>query len=209
MRKLKTTFTPSAPEPTRQAASEPGDPKDPVKQPPGNQDIIARAFRDHNAALLRFLSAKLPSRQDAQEVAQETYVRLLRLDDPNTISHLQAYLFKIAANLAVDRNRYRSRQPLFVDLDSALTTLRAPEPGQDRVLDGKQDVKRLRGFIEELPPKCRLAFLLYKFEGLEYGAIADHMELSESMVRKYVLRAIVYCRQRLDGALPVAKEAKP
>ncbi|NKB44951.1 MAG: sigma-70 family RNA polymerase sigma factor [Alphaproteobacteria bacterium] len=170
--------------------------------------MIARVFRDHNAALLRFLRAKLPSQQDAQEVAQEAYVRLLRLDDPNTISHLQAYLFKIAANLAVDRNRYRSRQPLFVDLDSALTTLRAPEPGQDRILDGKQDLKKLRGIIKELPPKCRLAFLLYKFEGQDYGTIANHMELSESMVRKYVLRAIVYCRQRLDGALPAGKDVK-
>src|ERR1700734_1930786 len=73
---------------------------------------IAGLFRDHNAALLRFAATKLGSEQEARDVAQEAYVRLLQLDRPETIGYLRAFLFKITANLAMDRLRARKRAPL-------------------------------------------------------------------------------------------------
>src|SRR5688572_9095926 len=89
------------------------DPQKPV--PSGNPQSVEsldveRLFRTHNAALLRFIAAKVGSEQEAMEIAQEAYVQLLRLDHPEAISYLQAFLFKTAANLAVDRLRQRSRR---------------------------------------------------------------------------------------------------
>src|SRR5688572_16392721 len=67
-------------------------------------------FRAHNADLIRFLKLKLRNDSEAKEVAQETYVRLLQLRDTGTVGFLRAYLFKIAANLAVDRIREQRLQ---------------------------------------------------------------------------------------------------
>lgn len=160
--------------------------------------LVSRMFCEHNEALLRFLRARLPSAQDAEEVAQEAYVRMLRLDDTDTISHLQAYLFRIAANIAVDRNRQQKRKPyeekgakLWDSLPSALPSL------DDSVLS-KEKLTLLGGIISELPPKCRMAFMLYKFKDMSYSDVAEKMQLSESMIRKYVLKAIIYCRERLE-----------
>jgi len=71
---------------------------------------VSQLFRDHNRMLVGYLTSRLRSEQEAKEVAQEAYVRLLQLQDPGTPSLLRAYLFKTATNLAIDRLRHRRVQ---------------------------------------------------------------------------------------------------
>ncbi len=52
---------------------------------------------------MRFLRHRVHSQHEAREIAQEAYVRLWKLDSPGTVSFLQAYLFKTAANIATER----------------------------------------------------------------------------------------------------------
>lgn len=72
---------------------------------PQQAETIARLFRENNRALIGFLVARLRSVQDAKEVAQETYVRLLQMGRPQTGNLVRAYLFRVAGNLAIDRLR--------------------------------------------------------------------------------------------------------
>src|ERR1700722_508841 len=72
---------------------------------PPHAELIGELFGEHNAALIRFLLLRLHSYQAAREVAQEAYVRLLSLHEPGAVSYLRAFLFRTAANLAVDRQR--------------------------------------------------------------------------------------------------------
>lgn len=158
--------------------------------------LVERLFREHNEALIRFLRARLRSQQEAREVAQEAYVRLLSLDKPGAVSYLRAFLFKTAANIAVDRIRHEESQarsaeaPLFHEFIDA----RTPE----RELAARQAIQRLERLIAALPSKCRQAFLLNRVEGKDFAAIAQEMHLSERMVRTYVVRALLHCRERLD-----------
>jgi RNA polymerase sigma-70 factor (ECF subfamily) len=64
---------------------------------------LAKLFESHNQALVRYLAAILGSPDAAGEVAQEAYARILRLDCSETVSHLRAYLFRTARNIAIDR----------------------------------------------------------------------------------------------------------
>lgn len=59
-----------------------------------HEALIARLFREHNQALIRFLMTRVDSEQEARDVAQEAYVRMLQLGSPGAISFLAAYLFK-------------------------------------------------------------------------------------------------------------------
>ena len=70
----------------------------------GHAQRISRLFSEHNESLIQFLATRLRSVQEAKEVAQEAYVRLLSLEDSGAVSFLRAFLFKTAANLAVDRH---------------------------------------------------------------------------------------------------------
>ena len=182
---------------TQSGKQDPGSGSDaPVRADPS--EFVGHVFRKYNESLVRYLSVRLCSLPDAEEVAQEAYARMLKLDEPDTISHLQAYLFKIASNIAIDRIRSQSRQPQHVTLDAVTEGVMTPFPDVGRVVEARQQLQLISEIVAELPPKCRKAFLLYKFKGQSYREIATHMQLTESMIRKYVLRAIVYCRTRLD-----------
>jgi RNA polymerase sigma factor (sigma-70 family) len=159
---------------------------------------VERLFREHNAALLRFIAAKVGSEQEAREIAQEAYVHLLQLDHPGAVSFLRAFLFKTAANLAIDRLRQRGRRAHFTsmpELDFAVFEL-TPE----RQLSGEQAVTVLREAVARLPAKCRQAFLLHRVYEIQIEEIAERMGIGVCMARRYVARGLEYVRQCLDAA---------
>lgn len=176
------------------------------ESPDGRAERITRLFSEHNESLVRFLSARLHSVQEAKEVAQEAYVRLLSLDDSGAVSFLRAFLFKTAANLAVDRlrSRQRQRQAMNAGLCDELREVTRP----DHEAAQAEEVEIVRRLIGELPPKCRQVFLLHRIQGEDFPQIAKRMNLSERMVRHYVLRAVLYCRAGLDAAQSSQKRSK-
>jgi RNA polymerase sigma factor (sigma-70 family) len=179
-------------------SAEPTSPDDPI--PPAERAAhaqrIGQIFREHNQSLLRFLAGRLASEQDAREVAQEAYVRLLQLDRPEGVSFLKAFLFKTAANLAIDRVRRRQfkqgREHYFFDLDlgsSAETTLATA-----------QDAELTLSALAELPAHYRTAFLLSRLDGLATTEIAARMGITDRAVRNYLVRALLHLRTRLLSA---------
>ena len=164
-----------------------------------HQQRIDRLFREHNQVLLQFLAARLHSEHEAKEVAQEAYVRLLNLDKPGAVSYLRAYLFKTAANLANDRRKHYSRRERIHEL-IFFETRDDASPSPEGKVAAREELEIIRRAIEEIPAKCRMAFLLHKFRGLSFRETAAQMQLSERMVRVYVARAIYHCRQSLQAA---------
>jgi RNA polymerase sigma factor (sigma-70 family) len=165
----------------------------------GHAELIERLFREHNEALIRFLALRLRSQQEAREVAQEAYVRLLNLDRPGAVSFLRAFLFKTAANLAVDRIRREQTARHATQTGVLLDSLGGP-PTPEQLAASADEICLLERLLEELPAKCRRAFLLYRIHGLDFDEIAAQMGLGERMVRTYVARATIYCRAGLDAA---------
>lgn len=163
---------------------------------------VSQLFRDHNRMLVGYLTSRLRSEQEAKEVAQEAYVRLLQLQDPGTPSLLRAYLFKTATNLAIDRLRHRrvarqvEEQPELFEHLSA-TGGESDDPAKQLI--EREQTARLLGFLQELPVKCQQVFSLHRLEGVAQREVAVRVGVSERMVRRYVTYAMVYCRLRLDG----------
>jgi RNA polymerase sigma-70 factor (ECF subfamily) len=156
---------------------------------------VEDVFRQHNKALVQFLRSRLGSDQDAREVAQEAYVRLLQLDRPEELSFLRAYLFKIAANLAIDHVRRLGRAR---SVSEELPLFEFPEaPTQEARLGARDDLKIVSLAVSELPPKCRQAFLLSTVENRSSSQIAKHMNLSDRMIRIYLSRALEHIQSRL------------
>jgi RNA polymerase sigma factor (sigma-70 family) len=163
---------------------------------------VSELFREHNRVLVGYLRSRLGSEQEAKEVAQEAYVRVLQLHKPGAPGLLRAYLFKTAANLAVDRLRHRrvrqrsEEQPqLFEELNPTGGELADPA---EQLLAREQADQLLR-FLQELPAKCQQVMDLHRFEGISQRDVAVRLGLSERMVRRYVTYAMVYCHLRLDG----------
>lgn len=169
------------------------------EDPQQRAELVTRLFREHNEALVRFLALRLRSQQEAKEVAQEAYVRLLKLDQPGAVGFLRAFLFKTAANLAVDRIRHEQMARRIAQESKFLEEL-SVQPTPEQSATDAQELRVAERLIDELPPKCRRAFLLHKVYGLGFADIAKQMGLGERMVRTYVCRAVLFCRAGLDAA---------
>lgn len=168
---------------------------------------VERLFRDHNDSLVRFLTLRLQSRQEAHEVAQEAYVRLLQLERPDVTGFLRAYLFRIAGNLAIDRLRRRATESRFQEAEMFPgLSERPPEP--EALAIESQRVAQIRNFLQELPQPVRDAFLMFRVEELGQDAIASRLGISDRMVRNHITRALMYCRLRLDGLEAADAQAK-
>lgn len=161
---------------------------------------VSRLFREHNQALVQFLLTRVKSEQEARDVAQEAYVRMLELERPVAVSFLRAYLFKTAANLAVDRARRNTKLRRIREqwLDPFESLAQAP-PAEDTA-GARQELMLVRRFLDELPPRCREAFYLHRFHDLPPAEIARRLDVSERMVRSYLVSALLHCRRRLDEA---------
>lgn len=158
--------------------------------------VVERLFREHNEALIRFLRPRVGSRQEAIDVAQEAYVRMLSLDEPGAVSYLRTFLFRTAANIAIDRQRRHQAHERATDQPQVQTgpELRTPE----RRVAGEQVLARLESLVAALPPKCRQSFIWHQIHGLAAATVAQRLGITESMVRKYVVRALLHCRERMD-----------
>ncbi|TNE62565.1 MAG: RNA polymerase sigma factor [Alphaproteobacteria bacterium] len=165
------------------------------------RDDVRALFQRHNDELVHYLTGRLKSREEAVEVAQEAYVRLLRLDDTSTIGFLRAFLYRTATNIAIDRARQRSRAQAWYEDEAPARADEVFSFTPERQVAARQSVQRVVDCLNELPEKCRHAFVQFKFRNRDYDDIAAEMGLTASMVRKYVLRALVHCTEVLGDEL--------
>jgi len=153
-------------------------------------------YRAHAPELRRYLTRRLACAETAQELAHETFLRLLRLRPEQPLADPRAYLFRIAANLVIDHFRKESGAPAAVPEDSPDRRATAA-PGPERVLLAREEVRRLEQAIDEMPPRRREIFLMHKFDGLSYAEIAGRLGIAKNTVMVQMMKALAHCRDRL------------
>jgi RNA polymerase sigma factor (sigma-70 family) len=161
--------------------------------------MLSQLFREHNRMLVAYMTGRLHSVQEAREVAQEAYVRLLQLSQPMAPALLRAYLFKTATNLGIDRLRHRVVRHTYREEQLRDKGGNRADEDPAVLLEAREQSLQLLGFLQELPRKCREAFDLHRFQGLTQPEVGARLGLSDRMVRRYVTYAMVYCRLRMDG----------
>lgn len=158
-------------------------------------------FRDYYDELVVHLTGKLRSRDQAMDVAQDTFLRLLTQESTSPITQPRAFLYKTAWHLTVDLFRKKKRQAEesleSEEIRDALTV----SADQDAIVESKELVTLLYRAIQELPPKCRHVFLLHKFKERSHAEIAAQLGITTSMVEKHITKAMAHCRHRLGELL--------
>jgi RNA polymerase sigma factor (sigma-70 family) len=160
--------------------------------------VIAELFRAHNDALVSFLAARLHDAQDARDVAQEAYVRLLQLDTPGALSFLRGYLFKIAENLAIDRIRHRALRVRAAYTEGLLFGELDESSSAERNLLTQEELSRISARLTELPATWRRAFVMHVLLDRSTKDIAAEMNVSDRTVRNYVTRGLLVCQAVRD-----------
>jgi RNA polymerase sigma-70 factor (ECF subfamily) len=156
-------------------------------------------FVEKGATLSKYFQRRVAHRWDAQDLVQEVYLRLLRIgpDDAANIRSPEAYLFTVAANLVKEHAVLRQQQPLGSDeLDHAVEQLVAPG-NLEADMDREQRQQRLGVLIDRLSPKCKAVLIMHYRDDMSYREIAERMSISTNMVKKYIVKGLAACRQRM------------
>jgi len=160
---------------------------------------ITEMFSDLDVTLRGFLRRRTRSRDDAEDLAQEVYLRMARHPDLGQVQCLKAFAFQTALNLVRDRSRrsYTRSQRVSVSIDFVELA-----GGVDPLEQATHDeyVELVDRALSELPENTRRALVMHRIEGLRYADIARRLGVSVSMVEKHISAALVVLRDLLGVA---------
>jgi RNA polymerase sigma-70 factor (ECF subfamily) len=184
----------------------------------GDEDSFALLLQRYRSPLVNFLHRMVRDRAQAEDLAQEVFLRVYRArKDYVPSAKFTTWMFRIATNLALNSIRDTRHQKMEVSIDQPVVA--DAENGDEKpmdVADKRPDIeqhlveevrrKMIREAIEKLPEKQRAAVLLHKYQELEYNEIARILECSESALKSLLFRA--YETLRVELAPLVAQQAK-
>lgn len=145
--------------------------------------------------LLRFLRSRLSQSEQAQDLAQEVYLRLLRVDDLHLIRNPRAFAIRVAANVAYEwRMLACNRMPHSSD---SLLHLEAEGMDPAECLERQRDLDELTRVLAKLPVHCQQVLLMQRRDGMSCPEIAAALGLSLPMVKKHLARGLALCHKHL------------
>ena len=150
--------------------------------------LLRNAMERHGAAVYRLALCRMQSIQDAEDVYQDVFLRLLDQDSAHWDGdHLRAWLLRCTVNRCHDLHRFRLRRPVLALAD--LPEMAAPDSGAAELWDA----------VARLPEKLRVPLHLYYAEGYSTEEIAGLLDIPAATVRTRLRRARKRLRDTLGG----------
>jgi len=164
---------------------------------PESSNFIANLYRRHFGELRAFLSRRVGCHEMAAELTHDTFIRVMSYETGEPLGNSRALLYRIAGNLAIDHHRANPIRHECIDDFHHDEQFSSDLNDPARVVCARQQLDRLRRVIEGLPPQCRRAFVLHKFEGRSHAEIAAEFGVTRNAVEKLLIRALVQLRRHM------------
>ena len=149
-------------------------------------------------ALKRWLMRQGGSEQDADDVIQEAYLRMLQYLEKATVENERAFLYCAARNLLIDKVRKDKRGAESVEIEEVQESICDPAPNHDEVLHAQQRLVDIWRRLYAKSPRMCLMFLEQRM-GATYEEIARHFQVSVSTVEKEIARAAMAIMDMKDA----------
>jgi RNA polymerase sigma-70 factor (ECF subfamily) len=162
-----------------------------IADSPGPQTVRA-LYSDHHRWLVGWLRHRLGCVHQANDLAQDTFVRVLtRQYALSSVREPRAWLTTIANGLVIDHMRRQRLERAYLETIADLPG--AELPSEETRLLLLETLTRIDAMLDGLNPKVRTAFLLSRLEGWSYPEIARHLDVCLSSVEKYMATALRHC----------------
>jgi RNA polymerase sigma factor (sigma-70 family) len=158
------------------------------------------AFEHYRGGLHRYLLRRLRHAENARDLAQEVYLRLLRFTAGELVRRPEAYVYRVAYNVLCDFKLREEHDRVAFDSETferVADQLQDESPSPEDVCEQHDQESRLVRALEALPPMQRAVFLMQKRQGLSYAETAKELGLSVKTVKTYLFRAVCHCRRAL------------
>lgn len=164
--------------------------------------VLKQIYAENVDALRAFLRVRMTAVDEIEDVIQDTWMRLARMDALETKfssirGDARGYILSIAANLLIDRARRNAVRQLYARTRQA-ERIEHTAPAPETSLATRQELERAKAVIMALSPKCRRAFILSRFRYLSYQEISEVMGVPRKRVEKYISRALAAIREEVS-----------
>jgi RNA polymerase sigma-70 factor (ECF subfamily) len=156
-----------------------------------DESSVHHLYSQHNRWLIGWLTNKLDCPQNAFDLSQDTFMRIIAKGNASSIEQPRAYLTTIAKGLLVNWYRRQSLERCYLEALAQNTTLVSLSSEQYHLV--LETLNEIDAALDTLKPAIKNAFLLAQIEGLKYQQIADNMGISLITVKRYIKQALVHC----------------
>ena len=166
------------------------------RHPQNASAFVAESYEKYGTELRRYLQRRLKNRQDARDLAQEVWRRLLRIPDTSEVIEPLAYIYRSAANVIAEYYMLRSRDCVSVDSDAMQYAADHPaQVAHDEMADQLVRQAELQRILASMPRTYRDVLLMRVTDGLSYNDIGRKLALSPKTVEQYFFRAMTLVRK--------------
>jgi RNA polymerase sigma-70 factor (ECF subfamily) len=148
-------------------------------------------YCEHHGWLHGWLRKRLGNGFDAADLAQDTFVRVIKARSALEIREPRPYLSRIAKGLLIDLFRRRSLEQAYLEALAALPEAVHPSLEEQAIL--LQALVEIDRLLQGLGAKVKQVFLLSQFDGLTYPQIAEQLNISVRSVNNYMAKAMEHC----------------
>lgn len=153
-------------------------------------ELVARLY---NAPLKRFFVNRLRNPEDAEDLVQKVFVRLIQRTRGEPIEHLQRYLFQVATSVLNDeRRRARVHHETAHDPIEESENLLRNEVTPERVLLCEESVARVVAALRELPKRTREVYVMRAMRHRKFADIAARIGISKRAAQGHMARALMH-----------------
>jgi RNA polymerase sigma factor (sigma-70 family) len=152
------------------------------------------------ASLMHFLQSSHRNAADAADLRQDVYAAVIEAAQTQFPNRTKPFVFAIARNLLINRARRARVVPIESIADPDELGIALDEPAPDRAVMAREELRRLRAAIDQLPPRCREAVVLARIEELPSREIARRMGINETTVSHYIANGMRALADMLYGA---------
>jgi RNA polymerase sigma-70 factor (ECF subfamily) len=178
---------------------------------PDPQTFVSAIASRYGARLKRFFTLRLRNVADAPDLAQEVFLRLLRVEHHETIRSPEAYLFTVASHVLHQHTLRQANTPASIDIAEVFAELQLTSDDDPAArAEGQQKLKELERALAAMPAKMSTTLLLHRFGGLSIEECGKQLGVSRPAAKKYLARALIQCRDALEEAdtVPQARESR-
>jgi RNA polymerase sigma factor (sigma-70 family) len=166
---------------------------------PTRKSFVADLAAQYGNRVRRFLFTRARNAADVPDLAQEVFLRLMRVEDHEIIRSPEAYLFTVARHVAHQHTLHEANAPKSVDITEVFPELQM-NPSDDPLEQAEVSarVQNLKCALDQLPPRMATTLLLHRFHGYSIEEIASQLGVARITAAKYLAQALLHCRQAAD-----------
>ena len=164
---------------------------------PDKPRFVAAIAAQYGSRLKRFLRLNLPNASDVPDVAQEVFMRLLRVPNHQDIRSPEAYLFTVASHVVQQHAQRQLPAPESLEILEGFIDPRFTSPDDPTAkIELRERLTRLEHILDELPPRVAMALVMHRLLGFSIAEISEELGVAQITVKKYLARALLHCRNK-------------